>query len=178
MHLRRATDDDVPLLSYWDTKPHVQDATGDDDVSDWAEEIAGEPGIYDVFIAELDDGRPIGVIQIIDPCLEPSHYWGDVAPNLRAIDIWIGEESDLGRGHGTTMMQLALARCFARPEITAVIIDPLETNTRAITFYERLGFVSLGLQTFGEDRCLVHEIRRESWDPRRSGQSTGSSFTE
>jgi len=34
-------------------------------------------------------------------------------PNLRAVDIWIGEEGDLGRGHGTIIMRLALARCFA-----------------------------------------------------------------
>ena len=54
-------------------------------------------------------------IQIIDPALEESHYWGDVPENLRAIDIWIGEETDLGKGYGTQMMQLALARCFGVP---------------------------------------------------------------
>ena len=164
MRLRRATDADVAILEYWDTKPHVIAATGVDDVQDWAMEIQGELGIYDVFIAELDDGRPLGVVQIIDPMLEPSHYWGDVEPNLRAIDIWIGEESDLGRGFGTTMMALALDLCFAPADVAAVIIDPLESNVRAIAFYERLGFVAIGLQTFGEDRCLVHRLTRERWD--------------
>lgn len=168
MRLRRATESDVPLLTYWDTKPHVIAATGDDDAEDWMDEIQGEVGIYDVFIAELEDERAIGVVQIIDPHLEPSHYWGDVEPNLRAIDIWIGEESDLGHGLGTTMMNLALTHCFAPPEITAVIIDPLESNTRAITFYERLGFTSLGPRTFGQDRCLVHRLTRETWQARNS----------
>jgi aminoglycoside 6'-N-acetyltransferase len=37
------------------------------------------------------------MIQIIDPAQEETHYWGDVEAELRAIDIWIGEESDLDR---------------------------------------------------------------------------------
>ena len=45
---------------------------------------------------------------------------------------WIGEAADLGRGYGTQMMRLALDRCFAPPEVSAVIIDPLASNTRAI----------------------------------------------
>ncbi len=61
-------------------------------------------------MAEVD-GRPIGFVQVIDPAREESHYWGDVPVDLRAIDIWIGEEADLGKGCGTQMMQLALARC-------------------------------------------------------------------
>mgnify|MGYP003467119708 CR=1 FL=1 len=36
-------------------------------------------------------------MQIIDPALEESHYWGDIGPDLRAIDIWIGSPGDLGR---------------------------------------------------------------------------------
>ncbi|MBW4489639.1 MAG: acetyltransferase [Trichocoleus desertorum ATA4-8-CV12] len=53
-------------------------------------------------IAEIE-GRAIGFIQIIDPTLEESHYWGDIAANLRAIDIGIGEATDLGKGYGTKM---------------------------------------------------------------------------
>jgi ribosomal protein S18 acetylase RimI-like enzyme len=59
---------------------------------------------------------------------------------LRAIDIWIGEAADLGRGYGTRMMRHALERCFADPAVKAVLIDPLASNTRARRFYERLGF--------------------------------------
>ena len=62
-------------------------------------------------IAELD-GRPIGFVQIIDPAREESHYWGDAPGGLRAIDIWVGEADDLGKGYGTEIMKLALVRCF------------------------------------------------------------------
>jgi hypothetical protein len=60
-------------------------------------------------IAEIE-GRPVGFVQIIDPAREDSRYWGEVEENLRAVDLWIGEEADLGKGHGTRMMRLALER--------------------------------------------------------------------
>jgi aminoglycoside 6'-N-acetyltransferase len=102
-------------------------------------------------------------MQIIDPAREDSHYWGDVAEDIRAIDIWIGEETDLGKGYGTKMMQLAISRCFADSSVTAILIDPLASNTRAHRFYERLGFQFLEHRRFGEDECFVYRLSRENW---------------
>ena len=102
---------------------------------------------------------PIGCVQIIDPAREETHYWGDVPDNLRAIDIWIGEVSDTGKGYGTEMMRLALERCFADPAVTAVLIDPLASNTAAHRFYERLGFEFLERRRFGEDDTFVYRLR-------------------
>ncbi|EMJ56689.1 acetyltransferase (GNAT) domain protein [Leptospira interrogans str. UT126] len=56
---------------------------------------------------------------------------------MKAIDIWIGEEMDLGCGYGTKMMQEVLQRCFELTKIKSVLIDPLVSNARAIRFYER-----------------------------------------
>lgn len=111
-------------------------------------------------IAEID-GKPIGFIQIIDPALEDSHYWGDAAPNLRAIDIWIGEATHLNQGYGTQMMNAAIARCFADPSVTAILIDPLANNTRAHRFYERFGFQFVERRQFGQDDCFVFRLERE-----------------
>ena len=124
VRFRDATAADVELLTYWDSQPHVIAASGEDDKEDWAHAIATQDAATWFLVAELD-GRPIGLVQIIDPARESTHYWGDVAPDLRAIDIWIGEESDLNRGLGTQMIMLALQRCFAAPEVTALLIDPL-----------------------------------------------------
>jgi aminoglycoside 6'-N-acetyltransferase len=162
MHLRRATLADQALLEYWDTKPHVLSASGDDDWFDWASELTLNEPSQEILIAEAH-GRPIGVLQIIDPAQEKTHYWGEVAANLRAIDIWIGEESDLGRGYGTEMMRLALERCFAAPEVEAVLIDPLQSNTRALRFYERLGFRRIEAQRFISDDCYVYRLDRKDW---------------
>ena len=156
--LRPATPADQALLEYWDTQKHVMDADPNDDWN-WGEELQESPSWREQLIAELD-GRPIGFLQIIDPAEEESHYWGDVAPNLRAIDIWIGEEKDLGKGYGTTMMQLAFKRCFQNPLVTAILIDPLDTNIRAHRFYERLGFQFEREAVLGGDRCFVYRLER------------------
>lgn len=160
VRLRAATADDVVLLAHWDRQPHVVAATGDDDVADWAEEIALADETFRIWVAE-EDGRPVGVVQVIDPARERTHYWGDCEPDLRALDIWIGEAADLGRGLGTRMMTLALDACFAEPEVRAVLIDPLATNVRAQRFYTRLGFEIVGPRRFGTDDCLVMRLERD-----------------
>lgn len=159
--LRHAGPDDLELLQRWGEQPHVIASGGGDDwefetelgrVVPWREQLIAE-----------HDGRPIGFMQIIDPRDEESHYWGEIERGLRAIDIWIGEPDALGRGFGTEMMRQAFVRCFAPPDVTAVLIDPLAKNTRAIRFYERLGFVAEGIRHFGDDECLVMRLSRERW---------------
>ena len=176
IRLRPATPADAPMLTAWDKEPHVIAATTDDpdastahDDMRWEDELAADSDLSRHYIAELD-GRPIGAMQIIDPHLEPTHYWGDCAPNLRAIDIWIGAPADRGKGHGEEMMRQAIELCFADPKVTAIIIDPLASNTRAHAFYQRMGFTPAGRRLFNdEDDCLVHELTRETWRRRHPG---------
>jgi aminoglycoside 6'-N-acetyltransferase len=159
--LRPATIADAPLLRRWDSEPHVQAATGGGDWQ-WEAELPRTPPWRELLIAEVD-GVPIGFLQIIDPTEEESHYWGEVPAGLRAIDIWIGPAAWLGRGYGSRMMQLAIARCFADPAVEAILIDPLASNARAIRFYRRLGFKPMEERNFAEDRCLVHRLERGEW---------------
>jgi aminoglycoside 6'-N-acetyltransferase len=167
MKLRPATSSDAPLLRHWDTRPHVIAARGEDSVIDWDDELARQSELSEYVIAELD-GRPIGLMQIIDAAREETHYWGDIEQGLAAIDIWIGEESDLGRGYGTQMMRLALQRCFNDPAFKAVVLDPLASNTRAHRFYERLGFQPVERRMFGDDDCLVFRLERRNWQKSRT----------
>ena len=129
---------------------------------DWEYELPREVSWREFLIAEVH-GRPVGFVQIIDAALEETHYWGDAEPDLRAVDIWLGEEADLGRGYGTEIMNLVIGRCFADDAVKAVIIDPLAGNTRARRFYERLGFRSVERRVFGDDDCMVYRLDRESW---------------
>src|SRR5688500_290871 len=133
MTLRPATTADAAMLRRWDEKPHVTASDPYDDW-EWETELGREVDWREQLVAEVD-GRPIGFLQIIDPAREETRDWGDVPGNLRAIDIWIGEEADLGKGHGTRMMRLAIERCFADPAVTVILIDPLASNTRAHSFY-------------------------------------------
>lgn len=170
--LRPAVAADIPVLEDWDTRQHVIQATTDDPDAasagnDWEHDLeiarTRGPAVWELLIAELD-GRPIGIVQIIDPHTEPTHYWGDIEPNLRAIDIWIGEEGLLGQGYGTEMMRQAIDHCFADPAVQAIVIDPLKSNMRAIRFYRRLGFVDVGSRVFLDtDHCLVMRLDRTTW---------------
>lgn len=173
VRLRPATPADAVLLAEWDLEPHVIACSTDDPEADvafggiqWREELEDQSDVSHYRIA-VAGGRPIGVMQIIDPHLEPTRYWGDIEPNLRAMDIWIGPKDALNRGYGTQMMTLALDDAFADPAVTAIVIDPLNTNTDAHRFYQRLGFEVVGRRMFDEDDCLVHRLSRETWEGRR-----------
>lgn len=159
MILRRAEPSDLALLRQWDTKPHVAAARGADGAFDWEAELGRDPDWRELLIAEVE-GRPAGFMQIIDPAREETHYWGEVEADLRAIDIWIGEEADLGRRRGTRMMELAIARCFADPAVKAILVDPLADNAGACRFYERLGFRLVERRRYGADDCCVYRLGR------------------
>lgn len=163
IQLRPATPDDLALLRHWDAQPHVIAADPNDDWA-WEADLGHDPAWREQLIAERD-GEPLGFVQIIDPAREETHYWGDVPSGLRALDIWIGEAHDLGKGYGTEMMWLALARCFDPPDVTAVLVDPLAENTRAHRFYERLGFRFVERRRFGEDDCFVYRLDRAAYSP-------------
>ena len=158
MKLRPATPDDLPLLRRWDEQPHVIASDPNDDWN-WETELARSPDWREQLIAEVS-GRPIGFIQIIDPAREETHYWSCTKPGRRAIDVWIGDEGDLGRGYGTEMIKMVIKRCFADPTVEAVLVDPLKSNTRAHRFYERLGFEFSVERRFGEDSCFVYRLAR------------------
>lgn len=163
--LRAVTADDIPTLRYWDAKPHVLNAknlSGPDDEWNWAIEVSRKLPWRELLIGDVD-GRAVAFLQIIDPLLEETHYWGNTDANQRAVDIWIGEEHDLGKGFGTIFMNLALDRCFSDPSVNAVIIDPLSRNSAALRFYGYLGFRFDRRCFFGDDECDVLILDREKW---------------
>lgn len=149
---------DEPLLAAWDEQPHVLASDPDSDWN-WAENLAQPLPGYTHLMAEVQ-GTPIGFVQVLDPALDPTRYWGAVETGYRALDIWIGPPEYLGRGYGTRMMRLVIAACFEDPTVRAIWIDPLLTNTRAHRFYQRLGFVPVGERVFGDTVCLVHVLER------------------
>jgi aminoglycoside 6'-N-acetyltransferase len=165
--MRLATPADAAVLERWDSMPHVRAAISDDGRSgfdcDWTAELAPRDDGSAYFVAEAG-GQPIGAMQIIDPAREATRYWGDAAPDLRALDIWIGEPEFLDRGFGTRMMRWALTRCFTDPAVTAVLVDPLARNTRAHRFYQRLGFRFVERRRFDDHSdCFVFRLDRANW---------------
>ena len=173
MHLRPATPNDLALLTHWDTQAHVIEADPNDDWQ-WATELSRNPYWRAQLIAQEDE-RPVGFVQILDPAHDEERYWGEGCPEgVRAIDIWIGEAEDLGKGYGTRIMELTLKACFSEAHVTTVWIDPLATNTRAIAFYKRLGFVFVEERHFGQDHCAVYHLERARWEAYAHEKTTTS----
>jgi aminoglycoside 6'-N-acetyltransferase len=158
--LRPATPADVPLLEAWDEDPVVAASDPNDDW-DWEHDMLGAVGLENL-IAELD-GRPIGFVQITDLLRDASNYWGNPQVGFKAIDIWIGDPNDRGKGAGRAMMEQAITRCFADTTVHTILIDPIVTNADAIGFYRKLGFTFLENRRFGADECAVHQLTRLGW---------------
>ena len=72
-------------------------------------------------------------------------------------------------------MELALRDyCFHNDTVTAVLVDPMADNHKAIRFYQKCGFQPVGVRYFGPDRCLVHRLEREQYFkafPRNNGRA-------
>jgi aminoglycoside 6'-N-acetyltransferase len=163
--LRQATIEDASLLKFWDQQEHVlraRNLTQPDNEWIWEIELKRRLEWRELLIGLMND-RPIAFMQVIDPLLEETHYWGEVTPNQLAVDIWIGDIKETAQGYGTILMKMLLDRCFTNPKIERVILDPLVTNTKAIRFYDRLGFQLIERRKFGEDDCYVYAINREQW---------------
>ena len=73
-------------------------------------------------------------------------------------------EKPFGRDLPTAQeLNRLLHRCFDDPGVTAVVIDPLASTTRAHRFYERLVFQPVERRMFGDDDCLVLRLERARW---------------
>lgn len=164
MKLRKATTSDIELLRYWDNLPHIIASKGNEDW-EWERELPQSPEWREQYIIELNN-KPIGFLQIIDPHLEETHYWGEVSEGLRAIDIWIGETEYLGKGLGSEATAKAIDKCFEDPRVEAILVDPLSNNKRAHRFYEKFGFEFLEPRKFCEDDCFVFKLRRANYRKR------------
>ena len=158
MILRDATIDDLALLRQWDKQAHVIAADPHYDWH-WEIELHRNSDWRKQLIAEIE-GIPIGFVQIIDPAKEESHYWADIGSNLNAIDIWIGDIKNTGKGYGSTIMTMIIARCFSNRDIEAIFVDPLSSNLRAHKFYERLRFKYIEQRIFDSELCHVYRLDR------------------
>ena len=142
-------------MARWDKAPHLNGLFGSDEGYDWQAEISADVTWQQIYIATAN-GEPVGVIIVLDPSCDPTGYWGDLGPNVRAIDLWIGEPDWLGKGVGTQMMRKAIDMYRANEGVTTFYVDPLISNERAHRFYERLGFRRIDQRRFGEDECYVY----------------------
>lgn len=155
---RDAKPSDLEILTFWDQQAHVIACDPNDDW-DWESELTRHPDWRKQWISELS-GKPFGFIQIIDPALEETQYWGKIDSGFRAIDIWIGEESYLGQGLGQQMMMHTIDFCFTDSAVHTLLVDPLASNIKAHRFYQKCGFRFKEERRFGLDLCYIYSLKR------------------
>lgn len=150
----------LDLVATWFEAPHVTEWWPGDGVGEIARGLA-EPG-FDAYLVVFD-GRPFAYLQVYDPFAEPDHPYQDQPPGSRGVDLFIGEASMLGCGHGSALLREMSDRLLEAHH-PRVLIDPDPTNGRAIRAYEKAGFRHLGLRSVefpGEGAVAVALMARD-----------------
>lgn len=143
---RRLDHDDLPRLFDWVHREHVKrwwypEETFAAFEAEYAPAIDGRDPT-DVYVIELD-GRPIGAIQTY---LVVDHPEWDalvgVGPDVAGVDLFIGEEDEIGRGLGPRILRAFLRDVvFARPETRACVAGVEPANGRSLRAFAKAGFL-------------------------------------
>lgn len=171
--LRPVTEADLPMLKDWIVRPHW---------AQWWDDPEGEIAhIRDMvegrdttrpFIFEID-GRSVGYAQywfIADQRI-PQHLidypWLAMLPDdTVGVDISIGDEADLSKGIGSTVVRMVAQQLWDEGH-REIIIDPDPANARAIRAYEKAGF-----RTIEDLRGKSGDAHLMKFDPSHSAQRT------
>ncbi len=135
---------DLPMLQRWLSRPHVDawwheplDLAGV--VRKYGPRIDGVVSTH-IFVIE-HELRAIGWIQW--------YRWRDYAahaaqlgaePTAAGVDLALGEADLLGRGLGSRALALFIERVVFAHDVSAVVCDPEERNTRSLRAFEKAGF--------------------------------------
>ena len=160
--------DDLRLLPEWQQRPHVNRWWGDREtyeqvVEHYLPSIEGkEP--TDHYLMLLDE-RPIGMIEtyLVSDHPEYAALVG-VDEGVAGIDLLIGEETLIGQGLGTEVINRFVEEVvFASPATVACIAGPEVENVASVRAFEKAGIrVVKQFVEDGEPHALV---RRDRSDP-------------
>jgi aminoglycoside 6'-N-acetyltransferase len=98
------------------------------------------------------NGRGVGYLQVYDPHHAPGragdgqtprHPYQDRPRGPRGIDLFIGEASFIGQGHGPRFIRRGLDHLFDAGA-PCVVADPNPSNVRSVAAFRSAGFRSMG----------------------------------
>jgi len=146
VYLRPIEPDDLPLFHRWANDPETRALTGETRSSSYAATQA-----YYEKVQQETDRVWLAVV------VRETHQVIGETGLLRMFPAWrttdwsliIGEKSARGKGYGSEAAQLMLDYAFGYQNFHRVAIGVVGFNTKALQFYERLGFQREGLQRDG-----------------------------
>ena len=162
-----ATLADAPQLFAWRQKPHVArwwNIFPDDarDLPTLERELRDDLalGEHESWMITLD-AEPIGFLQSYNAGRASGDWWPHETDSTRGIDLFIGEESLVGRGIGPLVVRAFVDKLFVNESVTSVIVDPHPDNARSIRCFEKAGFVDEDETETPDGRARLMRLRRE-----------------
>lgn len=161
--IRTATLDDAGLLADLGARTFYDAFAPDNTESDMRAYLAGafsadiqsaelrDPA--SVFLIATVDGNPVGYSRLRTGAAPPCVV-GEVPVE---IVRFYSDAQWIGRGVGNALMRACLARADSLG-CDIVWLDVWERNPRAISFYERWGFVAVGKQDFVVGDDVQHDL--------------------
>jgi RimJ/RimL family protein N-acetyltransferase len=147
----------IELLQRWLKQPHVK--------AHWAES-ENTAVLKDKFLTQLPargvhafvfevGGEPIGFIQYYEAYRMGGGWWPEAMPGTFGIDLLIGDEKQVGRGLGPSLIKNFLSFVCGRESVREFIVDPDIANSRAIRAFEKAGFQRVGEITTPNGRAML-----------------------
>lgn len=146
------TADHLPLIGRWLALPHVLQWWGDPGAQlRLLREDLDHPAMDQYIVTTA--GVPLGYLQ----CYQLTAWntgFGAQPADTRGVDLFIGEPTMIGRGHGTALLR-AFADRLLGSGTPRVVTDPDPANARAIRAYEKAGFQKDRLIDTPDGRALL-----------------------
>lgn len=109
--------------------------------------------------------KPIGLLEIIDPHQDETHYWGIMPKGQRAINFYLAEAAHRGAQFQTPLLHLALWQCFKEDGVNTVWSEPPTDDFAALQLFEHLGFQAVDERKVEGKLHQIFQIQRADWMP-------------
>ncbi len=155
---------DIPLLTHWFKQPHVfhfwPHRISDLQIHTQYENQILSDWIFPYLI--LKKNQPIGFIQSRMAWKEKNRLWPDEQEGVFRIKLLIGEEKNLNQGLGTQALTQFIEMLFANPclPIKHIIVQVTSNNPRALTCYQKVGFLPIREIITAESKTIMMQIER------------------
>ena len=161
VYLSPVSSEDLEQFVEWMNNFNLTDYIGRSDAlvtieneKEWiANATSGEKYIFSIVkMVRHDEDKLVGVIELMDI---------NQTDRRATVGIFIGENSDRGRGIGTEALNLILEYAFNYLNMHSINLTVLAINERAKRCYEKVGFKVVGTQrecrfVAGKYRDVIH----------------------